>query len=93
MSSASDRGALATAKPKISIKIRVVLNAKKAGDWGKLYDESIDPAKSLKRKFSDKDEWRFELRQLHDEGNLHFAEDRDEIVVPLLAAASTDVNA
>ena len=35
------RRAMATAKPKISIKIRVVLDAKTAGEYGKLYDESI----------------------------------------------------
>ena len=46
----------------------------------------IDPAKSLKRKFPDKDEWRAILRQLQDAGELTFTEDRDEVVVPLPAA-------
>ena len=48
--------------------------------------QQIDPAKSLKRKFPDKDEWRGILRQLQDEGELTFTEDRDEIVIPLPAA-------
>lgn len=30
---------MATARPKISLKIRVLRDAKTAGDWGKLYDE------------------------------------------------------
>lgn len=46
----------------------------------------LDPAKSLKRKFPDKDEWRGILRQLQDEGELTFTEERDEIVIPLPAA-------
>ena len=48
--------------------------------------QQIDPAKSLKRKFPDKDEWRGILRQLQDEGELTFTEDRGEIVIPLPAA-------
>ena len=32
---------MATARPKISLKIRVLRDAKTAGDWGKLYDESV----------------------------------------------------
>ena len=48
--------------------------------------QQIDPAKSLKRKFPDKDEWRGILRQLQDEGELTFTEERDEIVIPLPAA-------
>ena len=43
----------------------------------------IDQAKTLKRKFGDKDEWRIVLRQLQTEGMLSFTEERDEIVVPL----------
>ena len=43
----------------------------------------IDPAKTLKRKFGDKDEWRIVLRQLQTEGMLSLTEERDEIVVPL----------
>ena len=49
--------------------------------------QQIDPAKSLKRKFGDKDEWRVVLQQLQEEGALSFTEDRDEIVVPLPIAA------
>ena len=41
-----------------------------------------DPAKTLKRKFGDKDEWRLLLRQLQDAGTLSYDEDRDEIIVP-----------
>ena len=52
--------------------------------------QKIDPAKSLKRKFGDKDEWRSMLGQLQDEGALTYNQDRDEIVVPLAAAASPD---
>ena len=29
------------AKPKISLKIRVAVDGKTVGDWGKLYDESV----------------------------------------------------
>ena len=32
---------MAAAIPKISLKIRVLRDAKTAGDWGKLYDESV----------------------------------------------------
>ena len=32
---------MAEAKPKVSIKIRVMHGAKPAGDWGKLYDDSV----------------------------------------------------
>ena len=62
---------MATAKPKVSIKIRVAVNTKDVGDWGK-------------------DEWRSALGQLQDEGALTYNRDRDEIVVPLAAAASPD---
>ena len=48
--------------------------------------QNIDPVKSLKRKFPDKEEWRGILRQLQDEGELTFTEERDEIVIPLPAA-------
>ena len=48
--------------------------------------QSIDPVKSLKRKFGDKDEWRSVLGQLQDEGALTYNRDRDEIVVPLVGA-------
>ena len=44
---------------------------------------ALDPAKSLKRKFGDKDEWRAVLRLLHSEGAVNFDESRSEIVVPL----------
>ena len=40
--------------------------------------QQIDPAKSLKRKFGDKDEWRVVLQQLQEEGALSFTEDRDD---------------
>ena len=50
----------------------------------------IDPAKSLKRKFGDKDEWRRVLQQLQDEGALTYNGDHDEIVVPLPADAHPD---
>ena len=53
---------------------------------GRITQYSFDPAKSLKRKFPDKDEWRGILRQLQDEGELTFTEERDEIVIPLPAA-------
>ena len=43
----------------------------------------IDPAKRLKRKFGDKDEWRTVLRQLQADSMLSFTEECDEIVVPL----------
>lgn len=44
--------------------------------------QTLDPAKSLKRNFGDKDEWRCLLRELHSEDALIYTEDRDEIVVP-----------
>jgi diketogulonate reductase-like aldo/keto reductase len=31
---------MATAKPKVSIKLRVAVNEKVVGDWGKLYDDA-----------------------------------------------------
>jgi hypothetical protein len=52
--------------------------------------QQIDPAKSLKRKFGDKDEWRAVLRQLQEEGTLMFTEGCDEILVPLPTAAPPD---
>jgi hypothetical protein len=45
--------------------------------------QQIDPAKPLKRKFGDKDEWRVVLQQLQTDGMLSFTEERDEIAVPL----------
>ena len=33
---------MATARPKISLKIRVLRDEKTAGDWGKLFDESVN---------------------------------------------------
>ena len=33
---------MAAAKPKVSIKVRVAVNAKDVGDWGKLYDDAIE---------------------------------------------------
>ena len=33
---------MATARPKISLKIRVLRDEKPAGDWGKLFDESVN---------------------------------------------------
>ena len=39
---------------------------------------ALDPAKSLKRKFGDKDEWRAVLRLLHSEGAVNFDESRSE---------------
>ena len=34
---------MATARPKISLKIRVLRDEKPAGDWGKLFDEIVIP--------------------------------------------------
>ena len=45
--------------------------------------QQIDPAKSLKRKFGDKDEWRNLLHQLQEEGTLVYNESCDEIAVPI----------
>ena len=45
--------------------------------------QQIDPAKSLKRKFGDKDEWRRLLKLLQDDGALTYDELCDEIVVPV----------
>ena len=45
--------------------------------------QQIDPAKSLKRKFGDKDEWRRLLKLLQDDGALTYDESCDEIVVPV----------
>ena len=33
---------MATARPKISLKISVLSDEKPAGDWGKLFDESVN---------------------------------------------------
>ena len=44
--------------------------------------QQVDPAKTLKRKFGDTDEWRLLLRQLQDAGTLSYDETRDETVVP-----------
>ena len=45
--------------------------------------KQVDSAKSLKRKFGDKDEWRNLLHQLQEEGTLVYNESCDEIAVPI----------
>ena len=55
---------MAAAIPKISLKIRVLRDAKTAGDWGKLYDESVKVQMVI--------DWSMQKAAAHTECGLQF---------------------